>query len=143
MNTKSVRFDKGTESTYRRQGLDRAVVSSAVTEILRREKIPVYWPDSLENFASYALAESLGLEKVAEITHAIFFFDLSDVKPTPETVDGILTDDQNRGVFEKIRGLPIGRTMHCSADETRRLYERVLERTGSRTHGGLLVSLDC
>ena len=41
----------------------------------------------------------------------------------------LLMDYQNMGVFEKIRGLLIGRPRCYSADEKRRLHERVLERT--------------
>ena len=57
----------GTSSDYRRQGLGKAVVAEAVQTILRNEKVPVYWPDSRENQASYALVQSLGFVKVAEM----------------------------------------------------------------------------
>jgi GNAT superfamily N-acetyltransferase len=57
----------GTEAGYQRRGLGKAVVASAVAEILRQGKVATYWPDSVENKASYALAHSLGFEKVAEM----------------------------------------------------------------------------
>jgi hypothetical protein len=55
----------GTEPGYQRRGMGKAVVAYAVADILRQGKVPVYWPDSLENKASYALAASLGFQKVA------------------------------------------------------------------------------
>lgn len=60
---------------------------------------------------------------------AIFFFETSEEKPSPEKVDGILMDYQNMGVFEKIRGLIVGRPMAYSEDEKQMLRERILERT--------------
>jgi hypothetical protein len=55
----------GTEEAYRRQGRGRAVVSYAIQEILAQDCVPTYWPDSFENEGSYALAESVGMIKVA------------------------------------------------------------------------------
>lgn len=57
----------GTHLEYQRQGLGKAVVAEAVRAILQAGKVPVYWPDSRENQASYALAQSLGFVKVAEM----------------------------------------------------------------------------
>lgn len=57
----------GTEAGYQRRGLGKAVVAGAVAEILRQGKVATYWPDSVENRASYALARSLGFRKVAEM----------------------------------------------------------------------------
>jgi len=61
--------------------------------------------------------------------NAIFFFETSEEKPSPETVDGILMDYQNMGVFEKLRGLIVGRPMSYSEAEKQSLRERILERT--------------
>lgn len=55
----------GAEPGYQQRGMGKAVVAYAVADILRQGKVPVYWPDSLENKASYALAASLGFQKVA------------------------------------------------------------------------------
>ncbi|MEZ4733665.1 MAG: GNAT family N-acetyltransferase [Caldilineaceae bacterium] len=57
----------GTEAAYRRRGMGKAVVAAAVAHILQQGKVPVYWPDSLNNIASYQLAYSLGFQKVAEM----------------------------------------------------------------------------
>ncbi len=70
-----------------------------------------------------------GTDYWPEWDNAIFFFELSEGRPTPETVDGILMDYQNMGVFEKINGLVIGRPMRYSDAEKQMLRERVLERT--------------
>jgi hypothetical protein len=55
----------GVEPGYQQRGMGKAVVAYAIADILRQGKVPVYWPDSLENKASYALADSLGFQKVA------------------------------------------------------------------------------
>lgn len=57
----------GTEPEHRNQGMGTAVVVYAVTEILSRARVPVYVPDDLSNQGSYALAHSLGFEKVGEM----------------------------------------------------------------------------
>ncbi len=57
----------GTEPDYQRRGMGKAVVTYAVTDILKQGKVPVYWPDTPQNTASYALAHSLGFQKVAEM----------------------------------------------------------------------------
>lgn len=60
---------------------------------------------------------------------AILFFETSEDKPSPATVDGILMDYQNMGVFEKLRGMLVGRPMAYSDEEKQALRERILERT--------------
>ncbi|HYO97978.1 MAG TPA: hypothetical protein VER33_25920, partial [Polyangiaceae bacterium] len=60
---------------------------------------------------------------------AIFFFETSEEKPSPATVDGMLMDYENMGVFEQLRGMLIGRPMHYSEEEKRQLREIILERT--------------
>ena len=60
---------------------------------------------------------------------AIFFFETSEEKPSPETVDGLLMDYENMGVFEKLKDLLVGRPMYYSSDEKQMLNERILERT--------------
>jgi len=57
----------GTQPEYRQQGMGRAVVAYAVQEILAQGYVPTYWPDSLHNKASYALAYSVGFVKIAEM----------------------------------------------------------------------------
>lgn len=60
---------------------------------------------------------------------AIFFFETSEERPSPETVDGILMDYQNMGILEKIRGLIVGRPMRYTEAEKQSLRERILEQT--------------
>ncbi len=60
---------------------------------------------------------------------AIFFFETSEEKPTPERVDGYLMDYENLGVFEQIAGMVVGRPMGYTDEEKRRLNEIILERT--------------
>ncbi len=45
---------------------------------------------------------------------SIFFFETSEDKPSPETVDGILADYENMGVLEQINGMLVGRPMRYS-----------------------------
>jgi muramoyltetrapeptide carboxypeptidase LdcA involved in peptidoglycan recycling len=60
---------------------------------------------------------------------AIMFFETSEEKPSPATVDGILMDYENMGVFSRLQGLLVGRPMHYNDDEKRELRDVVLERT--------------
>ena len=61
--------------------------------------------------------------------NAIFFFETSEEKSAPETIDGILMDYENMGVFDKLQGLLVGRPIYYTDDEKRQLNERILERT--------------
>jgi muramoyltetrapeptide carboxypeptidase LdcA involved in peptidoglycan recycling len=70
-----------------------------------------------------------GTDYWPEWENAIFFFELSEERPTPETIDGILMDYQNMGVLDKINGMIVGRPMRYSDDEKQVLRERILERT--------------
>jgi muramoyltetrapeptide carboxypeptidase LdcA involved in peptidoglycan recycling len=70
-----------------------------------------------------------GTEFWPEWEDAILFLETSEEKPSPETVDGILMDYQNMGVFEKLRGLIVGRPMSYSQAEKQSLRERILDRT--------------
>jgi len=60
---------------------------------------------------------------------AIWFFETSEEKPSPEDVDGMLMDYENMGVFDKLRGMLVGRPMRYTAEEKEQLRERILERT--------------
>jgi len=72
---------------------------------------------------------------------AIFFFETSEVKPTPATVDGILMDYDNMGVLEKIKGLLVGRPMYYTDAEKQRLREVLLERT-RRYNFPIIMNMD-
>jgi muramoyltetrapeptide carboxypeptidase LdcA involved in peptidoglycan recycling len=60
---------------------------------------------------------------------AIFFFETSEDKPSPETVDGILMDYENMGIFDQIKGMLVGRPMRYTEDEKQSLRDVLLERT--------------
>lgn len=60
---------------------------------------------------------------------AIFFWETSEDKPSPETIDGILMDYENMGVFEQIHGMMVGRAMDYSDEEKAHLRQIILERT--------------
>lgn len=70
-----------------------------------------------------------GTEYWPDWEDTIFFFETSEEKPSPATVDGILMDYENMGVFEKLRGMLVGRPMSYSEEEKQALRERILERT--------------
>ncbi|MEA3337255.1 MAG: S66 peptidase family protein [Chloroflexota bacterium] len=59
----------------------------------------------------------------------ILFLETSEEKPPPETVDGILQDYENMGVFDEINGLLFGRPMLYSAEERQQLRDVILKRT--------------
>ena len=61
--------------------------------------------------------------------NAILFFETSEEKPSPETVDGILMDYENMGVFERIRGLLVGRPMRYTQGEKQSLRDVLVDRT--------------
>ncbi|HKO91163.1 MAG TPA: S66 peptidase family protein [Polyangiaceae bacterium] len=61
--------------------------------------------------------------------NAILFFETSEERPSPETVDGILMDYENMGVFENLAGMLVGRPMRYSDQEKASLDEVLLERT--------------
>jgi muramoyltetrapeptide carboxypeptidase len=60
---------------------------------------------------------------------AILFFETSEEKPLPETVDGILMDYENMGVLEKLAGMLVGRPMLYGEQEKQQLREVILART--------------
>lgn len=60
---------------------------------------------------------------------AIFFFETSEEKPSPEEVDGILMDYQNMGIFDQLSGMLVGRPLGYSDEEKQTLREIILERT--------------
>jgi muramoyltetrapeptide carboxypeptidase len=61
--------------------------------------------------------------------NAILFFETSEERPSPETVDGILMDYENMGVFENLAGMLVGRPMRYSDQEKLALDGVLLERT--------------
>jgi len=62
-------------------------------------------------------------------TDAILFFETSEERPLPKTVDSILMDYENMGVLSKLSGLLVGRPMHYSEEQRAELRRIVLART--------------
>jgi len=61
----------------------------------------------------------------------ILFIETSEDHPPPETVDGILMDYQNMGIFDKLRGMLVGRPMRYTEQDKQSLRQVILERTAS------------
>ncbi|WP_366918547.1 LD-carboxypeptidase [Acaryochloris sp. IP29b_bin.148] len=61
--------------------------------------------------------------------NTIFFFETSEEKPSPATIDGILMDYEIMGVLQKLSGLIVGRPMYYSDEEKSQLDQHILERT--------------
>ena len=98
--------------TWLKEGKAEGIMIGGCLESLQHLRGTEFWPDW---------------------NNAIFFFETSEEKPSPSTVDGILMDYQNMGVFEKIRGLIVGRPMYYSDEEKQSLGEIILERTRGYT----------
>ena len=60
---------------------------------------------------------------------AILFLELSEERPSPETVDGILMDYENMGILAQISGLLMARPYGYSDEERALLHEVILGRT--------------
>jgi muramoyltetrapeptide carboxypeptidase LdcA involved in peptidoglycan recycling len=60
---------------------------------------------------------------------AIFFWETSEEKPAPQTIDAMLMDYENMGVLEQISGMLVGRPMYYTDEEKQSLREVILERT--------------
>jgi muramoyltetrapeptide carboxypeptidase len=60
---------------------------------------------------------------------AILFIETSEDKPLPSTMDGLLMDYENMGVFDQIQGLLVGRPMRYSDVQKEALRSILLERT--------------
>ena len=71
----------------------------------------------------------------------IFFLETSEEKPSPETIDGILADYENMGVFNQIKGMLVGRPMRYSDDEKHQLHEVILQRTNGY-HFPIIAEMD-
>jgi muramoyltetrapeptide carboxypeptidase LdcA involved in peptidoglycan recycling len=60
---------------------------------------------------------------------AILFIETSEEAPSPATVDGILMDYENMGVFAQLQGLLVGRPMGYSEAQKAELREIIRQRT--------------
>ena len=64
-----------------------------------------------------------------DLEGTLLFLETAEDKPSLATVDGMLMDYENMGVFEQIRGLLVGRPMYYSAQEKLELHQVLLDRT--------------
>ena len=92
-------------------GHAEGILIGGCLESLQHLRGTPYWPD------------------LGQWEEAILFFETSEEKLAPSTVDGILMDYENRGVLERIRDLLVGRPYAYTPEERRELREVVLERT--------------
>ncbi len=94
--------------TWLKPGYGEGILLGGCIESLQHLRGTRYWPDW---------------------TGAILFLETSEARPAPETVDGILMDYENMGVFDRINGLLFARPMRYSPSEKEQLGQIVLERT--------------
>jgi muramoyltetrapeptide carboxypeptidase len=106
--------------TWLRDGVAEGTLIGGCLESLQHLRGTRFWPDWHE---------------------AIFFFETSEEKPSPATVDGLLMDYENMGVFEQLRGLLVGRPMGYSPEERQQLHEVLVERT-RRYNFPLIADMD-
>ena len=95
--------------TWLKGGSAEGVLIGGCLESMQHLRGTPYWPD---------------------LEGAILFLETSEEKPSPATVDGILMDYENMGVFGRIRGLLFGRPYGYTQEEREQLHEVILERTG-------------
>lgn len=102
------RMERSPGWTWLRPGIAEGPLVGGCIESLQHLRGTRFWPD---------------------LRGAILFVETSEEKPSPATVDGILMDYENMGVFEHLQGLLIGRPMRYSMEEKSQLREVILERT--------------
>jgi len=62
---------------------------------------------------------------------AILFLETSELRPTPEDVDGLLMDYENMGVLSRIAGLVFARPYGYDESAIARLHDVIVERTAT------------
>ncbi len=71
--------------------------------------------------------------RAAELSGAIFFWELSEEAPPPAWVDGVLQDYENMGVLARLGGMLVGRPYGYREADRALLREIILERTRPHT----------
>ena len=94
--------------TWLRDGSARGPLLGGCLESLQHLRGTRYWPD---------------------FSGAILFLETSELRPTPEDVDGMLMDYENMGVLGRIAGLVFARPYGYADGDRRRLHEVLVERT--------------
>ena len=91
-----------------RGGAAEGVLVGGCIESLQHLRGTPYWPD---------------------LSGAILFIETSEAAPSPAEVDGVLSDYENMGVFDRLNGMLVGRPMRYSDPDRELLLEVVRERT--------------
>jgi muramoyltetrapeptide carboxypeptidase len=92
--------------TWLKPGIAQGVLVGGCLESLQHLRATRFWPD---------------------LRDSILFFETASVKP--DSVDAILMDYENMGVFESIQGVLVGRSWGYTTAEHRELREVLLDRT--------------
>lgn len=104
-----------------REGTATGTLVGGCLESLQHLRGTRYWPD---------------------LCGAILFLETSEEKPLPETVDALLMDFENMGVFGQVEGLVLARPYGYGDADKALLDEIVIERTGAFGFP-VLVDVDC
>ncbi|MCP5058347.1 MAG: LD-carboxypeptidase [bacterium] len=96
--------------TWLREGYAEGVLVGGCISSLQHLRGTRFWPD---------------------LDGAILFLETSEEKPVPATVDGILMDYENMGVFDSLAGLLFGRPMYYTDEEKQLLREVIATRTAA------------
>ena len=94
--------------SWLRPGTGEGTLVGGCIESLQHLRGTRYWPD---------------------LDGAILFLETSEEAPSPATVDGILMDYENMGVFDMLRGLLFGRPMGYSVEQREGLKRVIAART--------------
>jgi len=107
--TRPRRQEKSLGWTWLKGGVGEGFLVGGCLESLQHLRGTRFWPD---------------------LNGAILFLETSEDKPSPASVDGILMDYENMGVWDgDLRGLLIGRPMGYTEEEKEQLRQVILERT--------------
>ena len=106
--TRSRRMTPSAGWTWLREGRAEGRLIGGCLESLQHLRGTRWWPD---------------------FNDAIFFLETSEERPSPATVDGILSDYENMGVLGQIRGMVVARPYGYTDDDRLRLHEVIRSRT--------------
>jgi muramoyltetrapeptide carboxypeptidase len=106
------RMEPSSGWTWIRRGVSEGILVGGCLESLQHLRGTSYWPDW---------------------DGVILFTETSEEAPSPAKVDGILMDYENMGVFDRIRGLLIGRPMRYTEAQREELRRVVRARTEGYT----------
>lgn len=94
--------------TWLKPGRSQGVLIGGCIESMQHLRGTRFWPDWKDAF---------------------FFWETSDEKPEPMTIDSLLMDYENMGVLSQLSGMLVGRPMKYSDEEKQALRDVILART--------------